>query len=298
MLIWSMQWSQVVAGLPVPDTSKHVNGTGQAIMTVGTFAGLAVFLVCAYCLGRRWSTWTPAAIVAGTLLAGMVEPLNNRLANMWYYRPGQQTMYRSFDASLPVWVFFSYAAFFGAVGLIFWYLTERGATRATIGKAIAAMWVFAILTEVCGTQLDTYDYFGPHPFRVAGFPIWVSLGVSCICAAIGIGAARIRRSFDPGAALAAVFLLGPVACVVGLVGTGFPTMTVINTSDPSTAALYGAALGSTALNLLLAWFLTQLVPREGLIPIDGRPGLAGARGAQLDDELVASGGHGRPVPGQ
>lgn len=256
------------SSLPVPPAADPVNGTGQALMTVGTFAGLAVFVVCAFRLGKRWNTWTPAAIVAGTLLAGMVEPLNNRLANMWYYRPGQQSLYSSFDASLPVWVFFSYAAFFGGVGLLFWYLTERGATRATIAKAIAVMWVFAILTEVCGTQLDTYDYFGPHPFRVAGFPIWVSLGVACICASIGIGAARIRRSFDPAAGLAAVFLLGPVACVVGLVGTGFPTMTVINTPDPSTGALYGAALASTVLNLLLAWFLTQLVPREGLSPID------------------------------
>jgi hypothetical protein len=256
--------------LPVAPVAEPVNETGQTLMTIGTFAGLAVFLVCAYRLGRRWQTWTPAAIVAGTLLAGMVEPLNNRLANMWYYRLGQQMMYSSFDASLPVWVFFSYAAFFGGVGLLFWYLVERGATRATITRAVAGMWVFAILTEVCGTQLNTYDYFGPHPFRVAGFPVWVSLGVACICASIGIGAARIRRSFDPAAGLAATFLLGPVACVVGLIGTGFPTMTVINTPDPSTGALYGAALGSTVLNLLLAWFLTQLVPRDGLPPIDGR----------------------------
>ncbi|WP_028985081.1 hypothetical protein [Sporichthya polymorpha] len=287
----------LLTSLPVPPAAEPVNTTGQAIMTVGTFAGLAVFLVCAFRLGRRWRTPTPAAIVAGTLLAGMVEPLNNRLANMWYYRPGQQTMYSSFDASLPVWVFFSYAAFFGGVGLLFWYLTERGATRATIAKALGGMWVFAIATEITGTQLDTYDYFGPHPFRVAGFPIWVSLGVACICASIGIGAARIRRSFDPAAGLAAVFLLGPVACVVGLVGTGFPTMTVVNTPDPSTAALYGAALGSTALNLLFAWFLTQLVPREGLPPIDG-PVLTGARGGDRGEELLASGGHRGAVPGQ
>jgi hypothetical protein len=297
-----MQLSQVVASLPVPDTSRHVNGTGQAIMTVGTFAGLAVFVVCAFRLGRRWNTWTPAAIVAGTLLAGMVEPLNNRLANMWYYRPGQQTMYSSFDASLPVWVFFSYAACFGGLGLLTWYLVERGATRATVAKLIGGMWVFFVGTEIVGTQLNTYDYFGPHPLRIAGFPCWVSLGVACICATIGTGAALIRRHFDRGAGLAAVFLLGPVACVIGLVGTGFPTMTVINTDDPSTAALYGAALASTVLNLLLAWFLTQLVPRDGLVPIgvDGtaRPRLAVTRGAELGDQLVASGGHGGPVPGQ
>lgn len=286
------------AELPVPDTDKHVNSTGQLLMTIGTFAGLAVFVVCAVRLGRRWNTWTPAAIVAGTLLSGMVEPLNNRLANMWYYQPGQKTMYSSFGGSLPVWVFFSYAACFGGLGLLTWYLVERGASRATVAKLIAGMWVFFVVTEITGTQLNTYDYFGPHPFRIAGFPCWVSLGVACICVSIGIGAALIRRHFDVGAGLAAVFLLGPVACVVGLIGTGFPTMTVINTPDPSKGGLYGAALASTVLNLLLAWFLTQLVPREGLSPIDGRPGLAGARGRELSEELVASGGHGGPVPGQ
>lgn len=252
--------------LPAPPADVPVDSTGQAVMTVATFAGLSVFLIAAALLGHRWRTWTPAAIVAGTLLAGMVEPLNNRLANMWYYRPGQDGLYPSFGGQLPVWVFFSYAAFFGGFGLLFWWLAERGATRATITKALLALWTFAVLTEILGTRLNTYDYFGPHPFRVAGFPIWVSLGVACICAAIGVGAARIRRSFDPGAGLAATFLLGPVACVAGLVGTGFPTMTVINTPDPPTWLLYAAALGSTGLNLILAWFLTQLIPPGGLTP--------------------------------
>jgi hypothetical protein len=298
VLIEVMLVAQMVAGLPVPDTARHVNGTGQALMTVGTFVGLAVFVVAAAHLARRWSTAVPAAIVAGTLLSGMVEPLNNRLANMWYFRPGQQTMYSSFDASLPVWVFFSYAACFGGLGLGVWYLVERGAGRATVARAIAGMWVFFVLTEICGTQLGTYTYFGPHPFRIAGFPCWVSLGVACICATIGIGAALIRRHLDPAPALAATFLLGPVACVVGLVGTGFPTMTVINTPDPSKALLYGAALGSTALNLILAWFLTQLVPRGGLTPIDGRPGFARPRAGELGAELLAGSGHRGAVPGQ
>jgi hypothetical protein len=281
-----MSLSAVVAQLPTAPMGEPVSRGGQLLMTVGTFAGLAIVVAAVVRLRRRWGVWTPVALLAGSVVAGMVEPLNNRLANMWYYRPGQVGLYRAFGGQLPVWVFFSYAAFFGGFGLLVWWLTERGATRATIAKVIAGLWVFAVLTEITGTRFNTYEYFGPHPFRVAGFPIWVSLGVSCICVLIGVGTARIRRAFDPGAGLASIFLLGPVACVVGLVGTGFPAMTVINTVDPPSWLVTLAGGASTILNLLLAWFITQLVPPQGLAPIGGPQEQRRARLGERDGQLA------------
>jgi len=242
-----------------------VSHAGQAVMTIGVAVGLALIVVAAVRLGRRWSTAVPALVVLGTLFAGFYEPMENVAAHMWYYRPGQVTFFDAFDRSLPVWVFFSYAAFYGGFGLIAWWLTEKGAPRAQLARFVLGMWAFAIVTEIVGTQLNTYQYYGRAPFRVAGFPIWVSLSNAAICTTIGVATARLRRVLV-GRQQLALLCLGPFAITMGLVGTGFPMLTALNTVDPPTWLLYGAAVVSMAMAGVMAWGATQLVPVAGLEP--------------------------------
>jgi hypothetical protein len=127
------------------------------------------------------------------------------------------------------------------------------------------MWAFAIVTEIVGTQLNTYEYYGRAPFRVAGFPVWVSLSNAAICTTIGVAAARLRRHLV-GRQQLALLCLGPAAITLGLVGTGFPTLVALNTVDPPAGLLYGAALVSMAMAAVMAWSATQLVPVAGLEP--------------------------------
>jgi hypothetical protein len=204
-------------------------------------------------------------VVAGTLFAAFYEPMENMAAHMWYYRPGQVTFFDAFDRSLPVWVFFSYAAFYGGWGLVAWWLTERGAPRSHLVRFVLGVWAFAIVTEIVGTRFNTYEYYGRAPFRVAGFPVWVALSNAAICATIGIATARLRRVLA-GRQQLALLCVGPFAVTIGLVGTGFPILTALNTPDPSWALLYGAAIVSMAMAGVMAWGATQLVPVDGLEP--------------------------------
>lgn len=251
--------------LPIPPVDVPVSSAGQAVMTIGVFAALALIAVAAVRLGRRWSTWVPVLVVASTLWMGFFEPIMNVAANMWYYRPDQVTFFDAFGRSLPVWVFFSYAAFYGGLGLISWWLTERGATRAQMVRFVLAIWAVAVVTEVAGTQFDTYEYYGKAPFRVAGFPVWVALSNAAICTTIGVCAARLRRILV-GRQQLALLCLGPAVISTGLIGTGFPTLVAINTVDPPMALLYGAAVISMAMAGVMAWSATRLVPVTGLEP--------------------------------
>jgi hypothetical protein len=255
----------MLSTLPTPPVNTPVSHAGQAVMTIGVAVGLVIIAVAAVRLGRKWSTAVPALLVLGTLFAGFYEPMENMGAHMWYYRPGQVTLFDAFDRSLPVWVFFSYAAFYGGFGLLAWWLTERGSPRSHIVRFVLGMWAFAIVTEIVGTQLNTYEYYGRAPFRVAGFPVWVSLSNAAICTTIGVAAARLRRHLV-GRQQLALLCLGPAAITLGLVGTGFPTLVALNTVDPPAGLLYGAALVSMGMAAVMAWSATQLVPVAGLEP--------------------------------
>ena len=267
--------------LPIPPVDTPVSSAGQAIMSIGVAVGLVLIIVAAVRLGRRWRTPAPALMVLGTLFAAFYEPIQNTASHMWYYRPGQVTFFDAFDRSLPVWVFFSYAAFYGGWGMVAWWLTERGSPRSHIVRFVLGVWVFAIVTEIVGTQFDTYEYYGDAPFRVAGFPVWVALSNAAIGTTVGVATARLRRILV-GRAQLALLCVGPFTVAVGLVGTGFPTLTALNTPDPSMGLLYGAAIVSMAMAAVMAWGATQLVPVNGLQPateavpaLRGEPAMAG-----------------------
>jgi hypothetical protein len=251
--------------IPTPPVDVPVSHAGQAVMTIGVVAGLVLIAVAAVRLGRRWSTWVPVIVVVSTLWTGFFEPIENTAAHMWYYRPGQVTLFDAFGRSLPVWVFFSYAAFYGGLGLVAWWMTERGAPRAHMVRFVLAVWAFAVVTEIVGTQFNTYEYYGRAPFRVAGFPVWVALSNAAICTTIGVAAARLRRILV-GRQQLALLCLGPAAISVGLIGTGFPTLVALNSVDPPLWLLYGAAVVSMAMAGVMAWSATQLVPVTGLEP--------------------------------
>lgn len=261
----------ILGQLPTPPLDTPVSSAGQAIMSVGVAVGIVAIVVALFRVRRRIGTWAPALLPASTFLAAFMCPIPDVVVNLWYYEPGATTLWTSFGASLPVWVFFSYTAFYGGFGLIFWWLAERGTDRATMVRAMGAMWVFAVLTEVGGIQFDTYEYYGPAPFRVLSFPIWVSLYNVSIIAVLGIGFARLRRWLPGRELVVPALFLGPAAIVSGLIGTGFPVINVVNTVDPSNVQLYGAALAALALAWAMAYTASRFVPPAGLPPIDTRP---------------------------
>jgi hypothetical protein len=255
---------------PAPPVDVAVNGVGQAIMTIGVAIGVAIVVVSAVRLGRRWSTPAAVLIPVSTLLAACMMPMPDAIASAWYFLPGQMTLWTTFGVSLPVWTFFSYVAFYGGFGLLFWYRSERGDTRKQMVRAMAGMWVFALATEIAGIQLGTYTYYTDQPFRVAGFPVWVSLCNVGICAGIGIGSARLRRWLPTRELVGPALFLGPAVVVVGLFFTTFPMLQVSHTVEPSTWALYAAAVASLVLAATMCYFATRFIPVDGLTPIDDR----------------------------
>ena len=248
-----------------PPVNTPVNEAAQVVATLGVAAVFVAMGIAAYRLGRRFGTWAPAVVVVSTVWTGFYEPIYNNASHLWYYRPGQATFFSSFGGSLPVWVFFSYGAFYGGVGLIAWWLTERGASRGHMIRFVVGLWAASVVLEIVLTQFDLYEYYGRAAFRIAGFPAWISLANAAICTTIGVATARLRRYLVGRQQLALLFL-GPAVITAGLAGTAFPALVTLNMVDPPMWLLTGAAVVSMAMAAVMAWSAMQLVPVDGLAP--------------------------------
>jgi hypothetical protein len=255
--------------MPVPPVDVPVNLTGQWILTVLVILALLVAAYSAVRMGRRMRSWAPAILLAGSLLAGFIEPIYSVTTHLWYYVPGQWSFYSALDMSHPIWSWLSYGAFYGGLSLIVWWRVEQGATRASIAKLFGVLVLVGVATEILCITLGTYEYYGEAAFRVAGFPMWISVANASIGIVAGIVAGRLRPLLPGRQSLAYVALI-PV-CMTGIqFGTGFLAIDVINTPDPATWLLYLTATISVALAATVAFVALKLVPtavRADMTPI-------------------------------
>jgi hypothetical protein len=245
--------------MPIPPVGVPVNLTGQWVLTVGVICGLVVVAVAAVRLGRRLDSWAPVAMVAGSLLSGFIEPIYCITMHLWYYRPGQWTMITAFGNSQPVWSWLSYCAFYGGLSLLVWWRIEKGATRSDLLRLGGILLLIGAATEIVCIKLGTYEYYGPHPFRVAEFPLWIAVANASVGMVAGIVAQRLRPLL-PGPQVIAYLALVPGCMTMIQFGTGFVTLDAINTPNPPMWLLYVLSVISMALSCALSWCALRLVP--------------------------------------
>jgi hypothetical protein len=271
--------------LPDPYVLNHpVSAAGQTFMEIAVCAAVIAVLVAAVRVRRRWQTSMGFVLVLATLLASGVEVVFNTAGQFWYYRPGADALFTTWGRSLPTWALGSYVPFYGGLGMIGWFLMERGAPRRRMAIYAVSVWVFAIVTEVSLVGIHVYQYFGPQPYEIARFPIWVSAANAGICTSVAVGAPLLARSLR-GPAQWLMVAAGPSLVSAFLIGTTFPAVLALHSDHPSTGLLYLAGAAST----LLAAGVCALVLR--LVPVNGLPdSLLAARSvdAGFDDGRSAS----------
>jgi hypothetical protein len=142
-----------------------------------------------------------------------------------------------------------------------WHLVDAGATRRKIAQLGGVLVLVGIATEIVCIGLGTYEYYGPHPFRVLSFPLWIAVGSAVIGLVSGIIAARVRPLLS-GPAVWAYLPLVPVTMTMIHFGTGFLAVDAINAPNPPTWLLYLSATAAMALATTVAMAALKLVPSQ------------------------------------
>jgi hypothetical protein len=247
---------------------KHTNTAGQAVMMFVIAGGLLTLYAAALWLRQRLGTWVPLAVALGATFCALLEPLPDVVANLWYYAPEQKSIYSSYGNSMPVWTFFSYAVYYGGIGLVLWWLVEQGWTRRKLVVLCLPLYLYLGGGELFFMHvLELYTYHGPGAFKVADYPAWIPLMNLTIVLWVGIGAALIRRSLPARDQLVPAFLLPGVAMVVGLIGGPMATWSAIHSDDPSDGLVWGTTVVTIVIELGLMYSAMRLIPATGFSPM-------------------------------
>jgi hypothetical protein len=131
----------------------------------------------------------------------------------------------------------------------------RGLSRADFWKWTAITFFASATFETVGIQGGAYEYWGPHAFRIFGYPLVIGVLETTFVMLFSVCADTFRRRVSSRAVLAGLFILFPVLFYGVNFGMGSPTLVTIGLATPSPLAV---AVGSTASIAFAIWTLAAL----------------------------------------
>jgi len=224
-------------------------------------------LCCALVLREAYRTRSafPLAFIVGAMLAAWVEPVfDGNIHVLFVYPPGVEPSWHIYNVPYPWYEFAGNATLAGPIYWIYHRL-RKGASARELWLYFFLAWAADALQELPGTIMGAYVYFGPQPFVVANWPVWIGM-----LAPIGYGLAAYAAyamSFALSGArlwLSQVILM-PVM-IYGAEVIAWPMWDTLNAGQSVSvtrwAAILSLAFTATAYYVFIAVYLKR---REGLL---------------------------------
>lgn len=241
---------------PAPPYDLPLNTTMQTVATVALWVGTAVLLACAVRIARRERSPFAVFLVLAVAGGSVIEPIYDITYHLHWLDAGEQwTLFTSFGLPQPVWVMPAYVMVFGLPALVLYRSLSEHATMGRIfGLGLLTTLTTAIF-EITAINLDLYVYYGESPWRVFDYPLFIAFmegaqitGFAVLCAVMRLRATSLSHQL-------AVFALFPANFAFDVIGAGFPTLIVQNSSpDPSGALLFCTAFVSVGLAATALWW--------------------------------------------
>ena len=252
--------------LPQPPVDQPLDPTGQTVLTIATSVVALGFVLFTVRLCRQRRTWAPALLMASGVLCLVLEPVYDDQFHIWFHDRGQMWgTYSAYGMTQPVWVPITYAWCYGGLALLVWRRLVTGMTRSGLLRMTGMLLAIFTVFELVGINLGVYTYFGDHPFRLFGLPIWVEIPNTVLTVVAAVAFARLEpvlRGFGRAALLAVV----PAAFAMLSFGAAFPTLVVISEAGRPTALVYAATMISLALSVAMLHLAVQAVPTSAPTP--------------------------------
>jgi hypothetical protein len=242
--------------------TRAVNHAAQTIETVACWGVAILVVVWAYRMSRRRGNWLPLAIPLAAAINSFNEPLFDRGYHLFWYKPGQWTLFSTFGFPQPVWVMSAYMIVYATPCLFVMQQIERGKSREWVYKFFAVASLAVATWESLAIYAGTYTYYGDHPFRAGKYPVWLGVMEGAHIIVWAILVAALTPVLVKGArVLLAVPLFGISFCSV-MFAAGTPGLAVVNADPMPTWGLYAGATASMALACVVVWLAAQLLPSE------------------------------------
>jgi hypothetical protein len=246
--------------IPQPPVGLPLNLTGQTVLSAATSVVALGFVVYAAWLCLRRRTSAPALLLASGVLCLALEPVYDEQFHIWFHDGGAMWgTYSAYGMTQPVWVPITYAWCYGGQALLVWRRLADGMTRAGLLRMTGLLWAIFTVFELVGINLGVYTYFGDHPFRLFGLPIWVEIPNTVLTVVAAVAFARLEPVLR-GAGRASLLAVVPAAFAMLSFGAAFPTLVVLSEVGRPAAVVYAATVVSVALSVAILHLAVQAVP--------------------------------------
>lgn len=211
---------------------------------------------------RRRGDWVPVYAFLGGGLVIVYEPLGDILANVLYPEHGQIGWIDLFGRQIPLFIGVLYFWYMSVPALHFLRKVEEGLTSGALWRMYFFTLAIAIGIEMFGVSMGAWIYYGPHPYVVAGVPLWCPVTYSGFLMTISIGLHFMVQTLDRKQHW--MILLGlPFFMAGGHMVVSLPAAAALfSTQDP--VWIWLGATASIGLSLLLVHFasLTYCVDKR------------------------------------
>lgn len=259
----------------------HLLNLGAQAVFVWASWGLTVVLIgVAIRMGVRERTPFYILLLLAVMAGAFAEPLYDEGLMLYFYAPGIWSHFSAFGVPQPWWTHSGYAVLYGSVAMALTQQIHRGAVsrRAFYGWAgveIALSGAF----EITGINTGVYEYWGPHVFRVFGYPLIIPVLEACQVLCLSVAAAQLRARTTQPAALLMLFPLFLMTFYLANFGAGAPVIIALHLDTPSPGFV---ALG-TVVSIAFAFTAAFLAASVAV----AAPGNATGKSAAHDRTAVA-----------
>jgi len=247
---------------PSPPVDQPLDLTGQTVLTVATSVVALGFVLFAARLCLRRRSPAPAVLLASGMLCLVLEPVYDDQFHIWFHDRGQMWgTYSAYGMTQPVWVPITYAWCYGGLALLVWRRLVDGMTRTGLLRMTGMLWAIFTAFELVGINLGVYTYFGDHPLRVYGLPVWVEIPNTVVTVVAAVAFARLEPVLH-GIGRASLLAVVPAAFAMVSFGAAFPTLVAISEVGRPPELVYSATVLSLALSVAMLHLAVQAVPAE------------------------------------
>jgi hypothetical protein len=246
--------------IPSPPVDLPLNGTGQWVLTLVTTGAAVVFVLLTVRECRRRGSAAPGLLLGSGALCLFLEPVYDDQFHIWFHDQGHMwRTYTAYGMPQPVCVPITYAWCYGGLALLVWRRLADGGGRAEVLRTAGGLLAVFTGFELIGINLGVYTYYGAHPLRLLGLPLWVEVPNTVVTVVAGVAFARLEPLIG-GLGRLSLLAVVPSAFAMVSFGATFPTLVTISRADPPPALVYLATAASFALAAAMLHLALQAVP--------------------------------------
>lgn len=188
------------------------------------------------------------AMLVGGGLCIILEPFWDVLGLVYFHHEGVPTTVTVIGRTMPMWTFLAYHIYAGLTCYVFYRLFRSQPTLSEFRRTVLMMFALNLAIEVPIVATGVYEYYGPQPFNLTGFPLWW-LFANAGGMLSGAILATLERRHGRWSTLSAVVIV-PSAFGTWEIFAGWPTFAALS-AGTSHLVTYPAAIATIAISVTL-----------------------------------------------